>query len=244
MRHNVLIVRRVGLAIGFALVALLAPVGSHGASTDALGRHEFVLGRSLDGRPIVVTEVGDFDATRRALVVGCIHGNEPAGIAVADWLIHSALPRELDLWVVPDLNPDGVAAGTRGNDNGVDLNRNFPWRWQRLSGLFDSGPRPLSEPESRIAFRLVRRLRPQVSIWFHQHLGVVDESGGKLAVERHFAAFAQLPLRRLVREPGSVVGWENHVLPGGTAFVVELPAGSLPPTAVRRDAHAVIDAAV
>jgi hypothetical protein len=35
-----------------------------------------------------------------------------------------------------------------------------------------------------------------------------------------------LPLRRLLRYPGSVVGWENHLLYQGTAFVVELPPAS------------------
>jgi len=44
------------------------------------------------------------------LVVGCIHGNETAGIPIADALarLHT---RDLDLWITPDLNPDGVLAG-------------------------------------------------------------------------------------------------------------------------------------
>src|SRR5437868_10820914 len=228
-------------ALALSLAMLLAPaaVGA-AAATDPSGRHQTLLGRSLDGRQIFAIEVGDPDASARLLVVGCIHGNEPAGIAIANRLARISPPPELDLWIVPDLNPDGVAAHTRGNARGVDLNRNFPWRWKRLSGLFYSGQRPLSEPESRIAARLIRRARPQISIWFHQHMDLVDESGGNPAVERRFAALAGLPLARLTREPGSVVGWENHTLPGTTAFVVELPAGSLPATAVSRYANAVV----
>jgi succinylglutamate desuccinylase len=41
-----------------------------------------MLGRSWQGRPIQAVEVGDPSRTR-VLVVGCIHGNETAGIAVA-----------------------------------------------------------------------------------------------------------------------------------------------------------------
>src|SRR5207245_4518767 len=119
----------------------------------------------------------------KILVVGCIHGNECAGIAIARRLAAAPPLSGIDLWIVPDLNPDGAAAGTRGNARGVDLNRNFPWRWHPLTGLFASGRRPLSEPESRIAYRLILRVRPRISIWFHQHLDVVDESGGSLSVE-------------------------------------------------------------
>src|SRR5436189_798790 len=97
-----------------------------------------LLGRSWQGRPIRAVEVGNPSGTR-VLVVGCIHGNETAAIAIADALERLA-PRDLDLWVVPDLNPDGVAAGMRQNAHGVDLNRNFPWHWRPMSGVYASGP--------------------------------------------------------------------------------------------------------
>jgi protein MpaA len=228
-----------------ALILLLVVAArvSAAAAADPLGHHDVVIGRSVDGREISAVETGDFDASRRALVVGCIHGNETAGIAIANQLAHDAPPRELDLWIVPDLNPDGAAAGSRGNARGVDLNRNFPWRWLPLGGVYYSGPRPLSEPESRIAYRLITKLNPQVSVWFHQHLDLVDESGGSIAVERRFAKLAGLRLARLSREPGSAVGWENHRDAASTAFVVELPPGSLAPARVTRLAQAVLDVA-
>src|SRR6266496_702733 len=117
-----------------------------------------LLGRSWQGRPIRAVEVGN-PAGTRVLVVGCIHGNETAGIAIADALEHLSSPPDLDLWIVPDLNPDGVAAGSRQNAHGVDLNRNFPWRWRPMSGVYASGPRPLSEREARIAHALILRPR-------------------------------------------------------------------------------------
>jgi murein peptide amidase A len=109
-----------------------------------------------------------------------------------------------------------------------------------LGGTFDSGPRPLSEPESVSAHRLILRVRPAISIWFYQHLRVVDESGGDIHIERPFAQLVGLPFRRLPQYPGSAVGWENHRLPGTTSFVVELPAGSLTTAAAARYARAVL----
>ena len=173
-------------------------------------------------------------------MVGCIHGNECAGLAIVRALERLPTPSGLDLWVIENLNPDGYAADTRQNAHGVDLNRNFPWAWRPMSGVFESGTRPLSEPESRIAYRVILRIRPRISIWFHQHERLVDESGGSVRVERRFSRLVGLPLRRLRREPGSAVGWENHRLPGTTAFVVELPAGSLSVEAAGRYAHAIL----
>jgi len=208
----------------------------------SLVRTELV-GESVRGRPIRIVERGDPDPAHRILVVGNIHGNEPAGISIAERLESMPLPAETDLWLIDTSNPDGVAAHTRTNADGVDLNRNFPWHWQRIGRPGDryySGPTPLSEPESRLLVRLIEHLRPQVTIWFHQPYGVVDESGGDVAIERRFADLVGMPLKRLPRYPGGVTNWQNARFPGTTAFVVELPPGSLSPLRVGQFARAVL----
>ncbi len=233
------------------LVAAAAPGCSHpvrpthrvnGPIQMSSVRRAVVLGRSVEGRPIRATEIGDPRSPRRLLVVGCVHGNEPAGMAIAR-ILDRARPHGIDVWVIDDLNPDGAARHTRQNARGVDLNRNFPWRWRALGSRGAqqySGRAPLSEPESRIARSLIRKLRPSIGIWFHQALGLVDESGGDASIERRFSRLVHLPLRRLVRYPGSAVGWENHAVPRGTAFVVELPAGPVGPSRARRYSRAVL----
>lgn len=217
-------------AIAAAAFAALIEPASAGKRT--------VIGHSVRGRPITVTLKGDPTAPARVLVIGCVHGNEPAGVRVAQRLIAGAPARNAAIWVVPSLNPDGVAANTRGNARGVDLNRNFPFDWQPLGGFEYSGRQPLSEPESRTARRMILRLKPDITIWFHQPFGLVDRSGGDPMVERRYSQLAGLPLVGLRRYPGSASSWQNHALPKSTAFVVELPSmvhGDL----VRRAANAV-----
>ena len=203
----------------------------------------FVIGYSVRGRRIDAYELTTPSASKAVMVVGCIHGNEPAGIPVARQLLDARPPAGIALWSLPDLNPDGVAADTRQNADLVDLNRNFPWHWRPLGAPGDlhySGPRPLSEPESRAARAVILRVRPRITIWFHQHADLVDLSGGDPRIERRFASLVGLPVERLTRYPGSAVSWENSVLPGTTAFVVELPASSLSGNAVTRYVHAIL----
>jgi protein MpaA len=230
---------RSGLAT--ALVALLlAPAA--GATPRAGESASVLYGHSLRGRSIVAYQTGD-GRGRRVLVFGSIHGDETAGSPIAERLIAQPVTPGTEIWVVPDLNPDGTALHRRQNGDGIDLNRNFPYRWQPIGdgGPFDyPGPRPLSEPESQFAARLIRTLRPAITIWFHQSLRVVDLSGGSATVERRFARLVGLPLRRLQRYPGSGPTWQNHRFPGTTSFVVELPAGRLSTTAVDRYARAVV----
>jgi protein MpaA len=198
------------------------------------------LGRSQDGRPIVAYRVGD-PAGPRILVVGCIHGDECAGVPVA-----RALERthpKADLWIVPDLNPDGLARGTRQNARGVDLNRNWPADWARLGrpwSVYYGGARPWSERETRIARTLILRLRPRVTIWFHQHMDLVWAWGGSTAAGRLYARLAGM---RFFHHPwlrGTACHWQNVVLPRSASFDVELPAGSLSAAGVRRHVRAVL----
>jgi murein peptide amidase A len=228
-------------ALATALVLVLAA-----PAADAIPRRDesarVLYARSLAGRSIEAYETGD-GGGRRILVFGSIHGDETAGIPIAQRLIAAAVTPGTDIWVVPDLNPDGTALHRRQNRDGIDLNRNFPYRWQPIGdgGPFDyPGPRPLSEPESQFALRLIHRLRPAITIWFHQSLRVVDLSGGSAAVERRFGRLVGLPVRRLQRYPGSAPTWQNHRFPGTTSFVVELPAGRLGAGAMDRYGRAVV----
>jgi len=221
-----------------AAITLTVCCWSVGFPDGAAGGQRTVIGHSVRSRPLIATVKGDLQAADRFLVIGCIHGDEPAGVRVARRLLASAPKRGAALWVIPTLNPDGVAAGTRGNAHHVDLNRNFPFAWRALGGLEYSGPHPLSEPESRAIGRLVRRIEPDVTIWFHQPFGLVDRSGGTAAIERRYSELVGLPLVGLRRYPGSASSWQNHTLPQSTAFVVELPtlvSGAL----VKRAATAV-----
>jgi beta-N-acetylhexosaminidase len=124
------------------------------------------------------------------------------------------------------MNPDGTAADTRQNAHGVDLNRNFPYLWQRVTiPTYDSGPHPESEPETRIAERLIRRVAPAVTVWYHQHLDLVDMDHGDHGVGRRYAQLAHMRALCLGPLPGTATRWANHTFPGSSAFVVELPAG-------------------
>lgn len=198
-----------------------------------------MIGHSVQGRPIFSVRSGSPDASVTVLVVGAIHGDETAGIRIARRLIAARAPSGAELVLVPTINPDGVAARTRGNAHGVDLNRNFPFHWRPLGDGEYSGHSPLSEPESQAAHRLILRTRPDVTIWFHQPFGLIDRPIGNPFAARRFSQLIGLPLVRLPgRYPGSASRWQNHRLPHAAAFVAELPhhvSGAL----VKRGAAAV-----
>ena len=195
-----------------------------------------LIGRSAGGRPIYAYRLGTARLARRVLVVGSIHGDEAEGRDVTRRLISRARTHGASMWVVPTLNPDGQAARTRHNARGVDLNRNFPSEWAAL-GV--SGPRALSEPEARAAARLIRRLRPKVTIWFHQPQRVVRAWGRSVEVARRYAQLAGARFRPIPWPPGSAPNWQNQRL-RARSFVVELRAGQLPAESVDRHAQAVV----
>jgi murein peptide amidase A len=199
-----------------------------------------VIGHSVRGRPIVARVLGPDAAPRKLLLVGCIHGNECAGRAILSALARRRVPAGVQLWLVAEMNPDGAAVDTRQNAHGVDLNRNFPYRWERiLDPTYDSGPRPASEPETRAAMGLIRRIKPAVTIWYHQHMDLVDLSGGDRGVARRYAHLSGLTATCLGFFAGSATLWSNHLRPGTTAFVVELPAGPVGSAALARHLRAI-----
>jgi protein MpaA len=217
-----------------AFLAVLSPA-------PAVQEWHGIVGQSERGRPIRVHRYGDFSSPRTIVVVGCIHGNECAGTAVTRRLAHRP-PAGIDLWIVHNLNRDGKRLGVRQNARGVDLNRNFRAEWIPIGTRWDpqySGPRPWSERATRAARRLVRRARPDVTIWYHQPQALVRAWGGSVRKARRYARLAGEPYRSIRWPPGTAPNWQNHRFPRAASFVVELPAGPLGRAAASRHARAV-----
>jgi protein MpaA len=205
-----------------------------------------VVGRSAGGRPIRLRQLGDRRFAGRVLVFGCIHGDECAAKGLEPVSVTSGCPDpEANIYLVPNLDPDGLAEGTRLNADGVDLNRNFSVDWRPIGRPGDpeySGPRPFSEPESRLAARLVRFLQPRVTIWFHQHAGprpFVRAWAQSAPAARRFARLADIPFRLMRWMDGTAPSWQNRRFPGTASYVVELPAGPLAPALEQRLERAI-----
>lgn len=215
-------------------------------------RTTVTIGHSAQGRPITATAVngsGDGRDGRSTgplvLAIGCIHGDECGGIAAVRRAYFCRTPSGGGLIAVRNLNPDGYALGTRLNGRGVDLNRNFAAGWRAVGVAGDPqypGPAPFSEPETRLARRLIRTLRPDVTIWFHQQdERLVRAWGGSVPAARAYARLAGEPFRRLPWIAGTAPNWQNHAFPGTASFVVELPAAG--PVRARRHGQAIFELA-
>lgn len=215
-------------------------------------RVEVTLGRSARGRPITATatdglgngQSGEGEGTL-VLVFGCIHGDECAGMRAVAHSERGCPPCGDGLVTVPNLNPDGLALGTRVNARGVDLNRNFASDWRPIGVPGDpehSGPAPFSEAETRIARRLIKALHPDVTIWFHQQQErLVRAWGPSIPAARTYARLAGEPFRRMPWLDGTAPNWQNHRFPGTSSFVVELPLSG--PTHSGRHGQAIFELA-
>ena len=223
------------LAVAAAVAAAL------GLAVPGVAQAERI-GRSVEGRPIGLTRVGDPAAPHKVLVVGCVHGDECAGRALVVALAQATPPPGTQLLLVRNANPDGFARRTRGNARGVDLNRNAAEGWRRTAR--GPGARPFSEPETRALRALILGERPALTLWYHQALALVDRpETGDTRLARTYARRAGLPLRRLPAYPGSLSRWQNARVRPGSSFVVELPPGRLAPVTLLRHADAVLRSA-
>jgi murein peptide amidase A len=237
------VLKRAALKRPFLIACLVAvPVGLAAAAGD----RTIDAGESVRGRPIVAQRQGAEDAPTRLLVVGQIHGDESGGLRVISALREMRAPRGVALWTVRTVNPDGGRLGIRQNVRGIDLNRNFPrgWRGSSPGSRYYGGRRPLSQPESRAAARLIRRLEPRITIWFHQPYGfVVKTPSAERRVWRRYARLAGMRTAPLPKYPGTATRWQNHRYPRSDAFVVELPGGRVSAATARRHARAVLELA-
>jgi len=137
------------------------------------------IGTSVKGRAITAYSFGS--GSKTILFTGGIHGSEPSSTTTMQaWVKHlqayagDLIPADKRIVVVPNTNPDGIAAGSRYNANNVNLGRNFPTKnWsasiETSSGVLSNGggTAPGSEPEAAALIKLVRQLKPRLAISYH-----------------------------------------------------------------------------
>ncbi|MBL7032864.1 MAG: hypothetical protein ISR91_01855 [Candidatus Delongbacteria bacterium] len=115
----------------------------------------FSIGQTVQGRELWVLQITDNPTIEENepefKYISTIHGNEPVGtellLELCDLLLYGygTVPRytaiidNINLFILPMMNPDGNNAGNRTNANGVDLNRNFP----------DQYDDPINTPDGR-----------------------------------------------------------------------------------------------
>lgn len=202
-------------------------------------------GVSVKGLPIILKEYPPVESRKplgRVLLLGGIHGDELSSISIVfNWMrtlnkYHSGL---FHWHVVPLLNPDGLLRKDpqRTNENGVDLNRNFPTaNWHKESEHYwvtrtrknprrYPGPGPLSEPESQWLAEEIARFKPDAIVSVHAPYGILDFDGPRTAPKQ----LGHLHLNLLGTYPGSLgnyAGVQKEI----PVVTIELPYAGIMPT--------------
>ena len=123
-----------------------------------------------EGRAIRLVRVGDPAAPRKVLVVGCIHGNERAGLAITKALrapsrragVAAAAARRRS---TPTAAGAAARAATRAASTSTATSRAAG---APLGGVFESGRGRRRSPRRARSSGSILRERPSVSIWYHQ----------------------------------------------------------------------------
>jgi len=185
---------------------------------------QHLIGRSVQGRPILVQIVGE--GTDTALIMGSIHGDEPAAAVLVNGLVRH-LQDNPQLLVghravlLPVANPDGLIARTRENAHGIDLNRNFEAA-NRVDNS-TNGLRSLTEPEAQALQSVIQEFAPSRIVTVHQPLNCIDYDGPGQAIAARMAQSCDLPVKKLGAKPGSLGSYTGETL-GIPTITLELPA--------------------
>jgi protein MpaA len=219
--------RLMGLLAGALCAAGLAAVPASAPATAAAPRpavvESAVIGHSVSGRQIRAYRLGDPASRNKAVAISTMHGDEGATWRILAALRDGPPVKGVDLWVIPVVNPDGLVRHTRKNARGVDLNRNYPYRWKDLNGPYESGRRAGSEPETRALMAFFAKVRPGHVVSIHQPLHGVDVSTPESRwFARKLASGLQLPRKNLTCGGvcyGTFTQWYMHFYPGKAVTV-------------------------
>lgn len=117
------------------------------------------------------------------LILGGVHGDEVEGVIAGQELLKhfmTSFPYKLDLTLVPQFNLEGVIFKTRGNGNGVDLNRNLPtkdWSPEVKTPRYHPGPFAGSENENKGLISYLDQRKPIFVLSLHSWHPILNVNG-------------------------------------------------------------------
>lgn len=196
------------------------------------------IGTSYEGRPIWAEHWGP-EGAAQVLVLGQVHGDEcaPAWFVRA---VRTSPPTTFGIWLVPTMNPDGLAAHSRLTAEGIDPNRD--------------GFR-LDTPEAQAVMAFTSSVRPALTLHLHspyRWVGAHNEGIARTVAQAMSDAAGWGPAYNAgrVRDGDLAFLWEGQerVIEGHPSVLVEFPAvaeaeSPNPPKPAEKDVTSVDDVA-
>ena len=145
----------------------------------------------------------------KALVIGCFHGDEPQGKYLIEKYLNQN--KNTNLLFIPCLNKYGYENKTRTNENGVDLNRNFPTKnWELTEkNEYYGGEFPASEKQTQFIIETIEACKPQVILTLHAPYKIVNFDGDAEKISQQISDITGYPVKPSIGypTPGSFGTW-------------------------------------
>lgn len=177
-------------------------------------------GKSRHGRDIELIKISNTPGGKNILIIGGFHGDEPQGVELLRDLTSQNLLSEPKnrILIIPCLNPDGLAKGTRTNASGVDLNRNFPAsNWEEgEKNEFYSGESAGSEPETRFLTEILNETQFDCIVTLHAPFETVNFDGPAQFIAEKISELSGYPVQKDIGYPtpgsfGTFAGIERNI---------------------------------